>query len=401
MAARWLGLVWLILGLGIAGAGADDALPVNVRADLLAKEIVAAAKAGNDKKLLDAITRYRALESQGHRTPPTILFHEAKAAKRTGDIGRAYTANQDYLKVADRSERNYGEALQLHSDISKINSREKAAKVSGAVQNMLRKLQEQMVDIPGGTFQMGDTTGDGKENEKPVHSVTIRPFRMSKYTVTSSEIRLFFKANRLKEPTQLFEGSDPRQEEYRGLMLDRVGNLDKETVLAFVDWLNKKSQARYRLPTEAEWEYACRAGHPEHKYCGGNNLEELGIKESCQGFLHRFCKQEATEKFATAPNAFGLYNMGFDSVPVGAVHHGGAEFVQDCYHKSYEGAPADGTAWTKDCGPSWRDDHDAFVRGRSVREDGTDGDPAGMRASARSETNFSSFSTGIRLAQDK
>src|SRR3989344_4390424 len=115
--AGWLGLICLIISLGADGAGADDSLPVNVRADMLAQEIVAAAKAGNDKQLLDAITRYRALEEQGHRTPPTILFHEAKAAKRTGDIGRAYQAVQSYLKVADRSERNYGEALKLHSMI--------------------------------------------------------------------------------------------------------------------------------------------------------------------------------------------------------------------------------------------------------------------------------------------
>ena len=138
----WFVLMWLIVGLGAANTSADDSLPVNVRADMLAQEIVAAAKAGNDKQLLDAITRYRVLESQGHRTPPTILFHEAKAAKRTGDLERTKKAIESYLSVADRSDRNYAAALQLYSQVKR------AADADVPRSRMvLRAIQESWVDV--------------------------------------------------------------------------------------------------------------------------------------------------------------------------------------------------------------------------------------------------------------
>src|SRR5579864_1152777 len=106
-----------------------------------------------------------------------------------------------------------------------------------------------LVSVPAGTFEIGSR--DGEFDEKPVHQVTIsRPFLMSATEVTNEQ----------------FEQFDPKHRELRGKL--GISRGDDEAVVfvswndatRFCDWLSKKEGKRYRLPTEAEWEYACRAG---------------------------------------------------------------------------------------------------------------------------------------------
>ena len=100
-----------------------------------------------------------------------------------------------------------------------------------------------------------------------------------------------------------------------------------EEVQAFIQKLNQLTGKAYRLPTEAEWEYTCRAGE-DFKYCGGNDLNAVAWHYENSGQkTHRVGSKQA--------NAFGLYDMS------GNV----SEWVQDCYHDTYQGAPVDGSAW--------------------------------------------------------
>ena len=100
---------------------------------------------------------------------------------------------------------------------------------------------------------------------------------------------------------------------------------------AFIAWLNKTDGVGYRLPSEAEWEYACRAGGND-TYCGGNSVGAFGWYDGNSGNRpHSVGTKQA--------NVFGLHDMS------GNVY----EWVQDCWHDSYRGAPSDGSAWTSAC----------------------------------------------------
>ena len=197
----------------------------------------------------------------------------------------------------------------------------------------------EMVVIPAGSFQMGCVSDqDCGDTEKPVHEVVIaRPVAISKYEVTF-------------EDYDRFTHSDKVDDKGWGRGQRPVINISWEEATAYAAWLSEETGKRYRLPTEAEWEYAVRAGSTT-KYHFGNDEAQL-----CQYGNHAdagtdyewrntACSDGEGERTAEVgqyqPNAFGLYDM------KGNVY----EWVQDCWNNSYEGAPADGTGWSSgDCG---------------------------------------------------
>jgi formylglycine-generating enzyme required for sulfatase activity len=174
-----------------------------------------------------------------------------------------------------------------------------------------------MVEIPGGKFLMG---GDKHDDEKPVHEVIVPSFRLGKYSVTNEEYGKFLEETGAKEP------------EYWG---DRDFNQPRQPVVG-VSWHDAKAFAEWaggRLPSEAEWEYACRAGTTT-KYYSGDSEEGLNRVG--------WCWENSGEKLHAVggrePNAFGLYDM-----------HGNVwEWVADDWHGDYDGAPRDGNAWVDD-----------------------------------------------------
>ncbi len=172
-----------------------------------------------------------------------------------------------------------------------------------------------MVNIPGGTFKMGGELA----NETPVHMVTIKPFQLSKYEVTFEQYDAF-----------AHETSRPLPDDHGwGRGNNPVINVTWYDVSAFVVWLNKKTDGKFRLPSEAEWEYACRGGVENQTYCGGNDLNSVAwYAENSNGKVHAVGQKRA--------NGYGLFDMS------GNVW----EWTEDCYHDSYDGAPNDGSAWT-------------------------------------------------------
>jgi formylglycine-generating enzyme required for sulfatase activity len=181
----------------------------------------------------------------------------------------------------------------------------------------------EFVWIPAGEFQMGSS--DGYDNERPVHTVHIKePFFMTKYPVTQGQ-------------WEAVMGNDPSH--FKGDPQRPVENVSWHDVQAFLQALNQKEAGNaYRLPTEAEWEYACRASTTT-AYSFGDDASQLGeyawYEENSQERTHSVGQKK--------PNAWGLYDM-----------HGNVwEWVQDCYHDSYTGAPIDGSAWEDDT-PEYR-----------------------------------------------
>jgi len=140
-----------------------------------------------------------------------------------------------------------------------------------------------MVLIPGGEFQMGDIQGDGDENEQPLHSVSVAPFAMGRYEVTVKEFRRFV------EDTD-YQTDAEKQDSCYSWVGDDSGNnwrepgftqTDSHPVVcvswldatAYAKWLSEQTGHTYRLPTEAQWEYAARAGSITSRYWGNDPNE--------------------------------------------------------------------------------------------------------------------------------
>jgi formylglycine-generating enzyme required for sulfatase activity len=224
----------------------------------------------------------------------------------------------------------------------------------------------EMITIPAGTFRMGAHEGS---DEQPVHAVTIgKPFALGKYEVTFEAYDAFATATGRSEPLDSRWGRGERP----------VINVSWDDATAYAAWLSQQTGKTYRLPTEAEWEYAARAGSIT-KYPWG---DEVGVnKANCDGCGSQWDNQQTAPVGSFAANAFGLHDM-----------HGNVwEWVQDCYHSSYEGAPADGAA-REQCDSSSR-----VLRGGSWLYY-----PARLRSALRYWDSASSSidDRGFRLAQD-
>jgi formylglycine-generating enzyme required for sulfatase activity len=210
----------------------------------------------------------------------------------------------------------------------------------------------EMVVIPAGSFEMGS---NDESDEKPVHTVMIgKAFALGKTEVTQRQWRAVM-------------GNDPQELRYKGCDDCPVENVNWNDAQELARTLRQKTGQTYRLPTEAEWEYACRAGG-SHTYCGHDSLDNVAWHDENLFFgkTHPVASKE--------PNAWGLYDMSGNAW----------EWTEDCWNGSYSSAPGDGSAWTRgDCkqrvlrGGSWfsapqearsakREKDDSSYRDRSV-----------------------------------
>ena len=227
---------------------------------------------------------------------------------------------------------------KTHFNIIKIN--ERISEIDETLKNLplqqaqLKLIGLEMVAIPGGTFMMGSPPEEleHQDNESPQHSVTVQPFFMGKYQVTQAQWRFVAQlpqVNReLEQDPSHFKG-DNRPVEF----------VSWEDAVEFCDRLSQYTGRTYRLPSEAEWEYACRAGTTRPFHFGETITADLanynGNYTYGQGPKGVY-REETTEvgSFGVANN-FGLYDM-----------HGNVwEWCQDDWHNNYEGAPTDGSVW--------------------------------------------------------
>lgn len=184
-----------------------------------------------------------------------------------------------------------------------------------------------MVVLPAGRFSMGSSApGIGAyDDERPAHEVSVRKVAIGRFEVTFQEWDLCVQEKEcLHWPSDEGWGRENRP----------VINVSWEDVQRYLKWLSQKTGQVYRLPTEAEWEYAARAGSTTH-YAFGDDEKMLSDYAWFSGNSGNQSHPVGEKK----PNAFGLYDM-----------HGGAwEWVQDCWHPNYQGAPTHGGAWETDC----------------------------------------------------
>jgi formylglycine-generating enzyme required for sulfatase activity len=246
-----------------------------------------------------------------------------------------------------------------------------------------------MLLIPEGTFLMGspqDEPDRRRDVESPQHEVTVPSFFMGKYPVTQAQWQAVAALPKINRDLQLnpssFKGGDRP-----------VENVSWHNATEFCDRLTQKTSRSYRLPSEAEWEYACRAGTTTPFYWGETITTDLANYDGTDdaeghwsGSYDRgpkgIYRQETTPVGTFPANAFGLYDM-----------HGNVwEWCQDIWHNSYEGAPKDGSAWID---AKAKEDANRVLRGGSWN-----GDPRYCRSASRDSINarFGYFNIGFRVA---
>ncbi|MDB9522813.1 SUMF1/EgtB/PvdO family nonheme iron enzyme [Dolichospermum circinale CS-1225] len=195
-----------------------------------------------------------------------------------------------------------------------ISSRFNPAISSTQNENLGKGVILEMVAIPGGKFLMGSPEGQGDDSEKPQHQVTVPPFFMGKYPVTQSQWE------RVADLPKVRIDLRSKPSHFQGANLP-VENVSWHDAQEFCARLSKATGKLYRLPSEAEWEYACRANTTTPYYFGDTITTDL--------VNHRNKYGQTTEVGKFPPNAFGLYDM-----------HGNLwEWCEDGWHENYINAP--------------------------------------------------------------
>jgi len=217
----------------------------------------------------------------------------------------------------------------------------------------------EMVVIPAGSFMMGSSIGFSSSDERPQRRVEVKSFALGKYEVT-------------QEQWQILMGLNPSQNVGPKIPVE---NVSREDIQRYVGILNQKTGKKYRLPSEAEWEYAARAGTTT-EWSFGNDSSKLG-----EYAWYEFNAKNSSDVGQKLPNGFGLYDM-----------HGNVwELVEDCWHDDYSSrgffsqAPTDGSAWTSACSTT-----EPVLRGGAWY-----GSPTSLRSAYRGKR---AKSYGFRLA---
>lgn len=269
--------------------------------------------------------------------------------------------------------------------------------VTGNRQSIYR--EEDWAQVPAGEFLMGSPEGDKEVSgiEQPQHRVKItKPFKMGRYEVTFEDYGRFAAATHRPLPSDSGFGGENRKHM-------PVINVSWEDAVAYAKWLSQETGKHFRLPTEAEWEYAARAGATSRRFWGNDpakacefaNVFDERNQAKIRGRFsvpaiwaaHHNCEDAY---FAVAPvgsfkgNAWGLHDM------LGNVW----EWVQDCSHNNYIGAPA--------AGSSWETENSGDCSKRGVRGGSWFVAPQYVRVANRSWNHSADRGTGLgfRLLQD-
>lgn len=271
-----------------------------------------------------------------------------------------------------------------------------------------------MVVVPAGRFVMGSVPGEEEREElaeefrnrsQPQRSVTVKSFLAGRFEVTRGQYRMFAEATgRSSDACFVWTGARFEMDRAKGWRnpgyaqddLHPATCVSWEDASAYAKWLGQQTGRHYRLLTEAEWEYAARAGTTTTRswgdaagmscdYANGADLSTLAQVPGASNWSAANCndRHAYTARVGSyRPNAFGLYDM------LGNVE----EWTQDCWNATYSGAPTDGSAAAAgDCSL------------RAVRGGSWDDAPVGLRVAYRvgSPTTIRVYRRGFRVAADR
>ncbi|MCY4452552.1 MAG: SUMF1/EgtB/PvdO family nonheme iron enzyme [Immundisolibacterales bacterium] len=322
------------------GLAATGHLTAELRDALVARGEAHAAKLGQEEAAREA----ERLRVDPERRADDEAFFEAKRLNTPGG----------YRSYLDRGGRHESEARVLLAEVSKQKLE---------VGKTFRDCPgcPEMVVVPAGSYEMGSPSWEQWLTEEgPVHRVTIRkPFAVGVHEVTREEWRRFVEAtgHSSGDSCRTHAGGEWKKRSGRswrqpGYVQDDehpVACVSWEDARAYVRWLSREAGAEYRLPSESEWEYVARGGTTTLHHWGGSESgqcvhangadQALKRRYSDVGWSHASCDDghvHTSPVGSFSPNRYGLHDVS------GNV----SEWVEDCWHESYAGAPSDGRAWT-------------------------------------------------------
>ena len=300
-----------------------------------------------------------------------------KGSNRSGRAGNTPTAPADPTPPA-------GAMLTFDFNVVKVDAR---GTVSKPAKKQARYISEnlgdgvtlEMVQIPAGSFMMGspEAEKDRDAAEGPRHKVSVPSFYMGKFEVTQAQWRAVAKMPKVNHDL------DPDPSYAKGNDRKPVEQVSWQDATEFCARLSRFTGKTYRLPTEAEWEHAARAGTDTPFAFGETVTKELVVYNWAlpYGPVAEGRNHENTYPvgYFEVANNFGLYDM----------HGNVAEWCLDAWHKNYEGAPADGSAWERGGNPNYR-----VVRGGSMMSPAAQTRSAYRRAFS---ADFKNFAYGFRV----
>ncbi len=305
-------------------------------------------------------------------------------------------------RLAQEKEAMQREQSRLQAEQERLARQRESTRISKVFRDRLADGSQgpEMVWIPAGTFRMGDLQGGGGSDEQPVHSVSVARFAMGRYEVTVGEFRRFVNATGYQTEAEK-EGScsvwvgDSSGKNWRNLGFSQNENhpvvcVSWNDATAYAEWLTQQTGKQYRLPTEAEWEYAARAGTTTSRYWGNNpddacryaNVHDNTSKQENQGFswTHHDCTDGYAQTAPVGrfqPNGFDLFDM------LGNVW----EWTCSEYQETYNGAENKCISQSGSL--------------RALRGGAWGGKPRGVRSAGRSwgSHGYRSVTVGLRLAR--
>lgn len=318
-----------------------------------------------DERWDDAVQNFEKALNLGVNLPRGFYFHYGKVLLKTGNYEYSLSSLTNYLILVGREGKHFEEAISLIVEAKNKQDEEKHQTTKSKYQltAAATETEASMIFVKGGCFDMGDIFDTGADDEKPVHTVCVGDFYLGKTEVTQKQWKDI-------------AGDNPSKFKCDDCPVERVSWYD---VQDFIKKLNEKTGMHYRLPTEAEWEYAARSGGGKEQWAGTNNNEMIGeyawYGSAAGGRTHAVAGK--------TPNRIGLHDM------MGNVW----EWCSDWYDKHYyETSPN-------------KDPHGPFEgSSRVLRGGGWRSKDSGLRTTDRNRfiptsKNFSDI--GFRLARDQ
>ena len=385
-----------LAALAAPGAARGQELPPAIQVDRYLREATGHIEDGDGPAALAALDRILALEADyGVEIPDAFWFRQAQAALSAEKADMAVESVTRYLQLTLLEGEHYEPALDLLIEAEALQARFAPGSTFSDCD-----VCPQVIVVPAGTFTMGSPESEEDRHlsaglslepaEGPQHLVTIpAPFAVGVYEVTFAEWDACERAGGCE--------GDSRRDRMRNYQGEGGRHpawyVSWDDAQSYVSWLSERTGARYRLLSEAEWEYVARAGTETARYWGESdsgqcryaNGYDLTAQAEGAGFgdpvpvqcSDGYVYHAPVGSFA--PNEFGLYDV------LGNVD----EWTQDCWNDTYAGAPGDGTAWdSEDC--TFR----VYRGGRSLTE------PGRLRSAFRAwESPDRRGGIGIRVAR--